>query len=277
MKKSRLNKPTIPAVITFILAALFLAPFYITFTYAFRTGIEIVENPLAFPKRFFLDNFRKALEIADIFNAMKNSFIVALFTVIFVVLLCSMAGYVLCRNKSKKFYYVLYLMFVFSIFLPFQTVMFPVYKQAHDLGYMNTLFGLTMSVIAFNAGLFIFMYSGFVNTVPLELEEAAIIDGCSRVRSFWQITFPLLKPIHVSVAVIAALSGWNDFIISLIMVHSKPVRTLQLAQFYFIGQNFQDPPAAFAAFSMALIPVLVFYIVLQKYIEKGIVAGALKG
>ena len=277
MKKSRLNRPIIPAIITFILAIVYLAPFYITFTYAFRTGIDIVLNPIGFPVSFNLDNFRKALDVADVFTAMRNSFIVSVCTVIVVVILCSMAGYVLCRNKNKKIYYGLYLLFVFSIFLPFQTVMFPVYKQAFNFGYINTLFGLTTSVIAFNCGLFIFMYTGFINTVPLELEEASTIDGCSRMRSFWQITFPLLKPIHISVAVIAALSGWNDFMISLIMVHKKPVRTLQLMQFYFIGQNFQDPPAAFAAFTMALIPVLVFYIVMQKYIEKGITAGALKG
>jgi len=277
VKKPRYRRHIIPAFVTYILAILYLAPFYITFTYAFRSGVDIVLNPIGFPSSLFLDNFKKALEIADIFTAMKNSFIVTVFTVIIVVLLCSMAGYVLCRNRNKKVYYALYLLFTFSIFLPFQTVMFPVYKQAFDYGYLNTLYGLTSSIIAFNCGLFIFMYSGFVNTVPLELEEAARIDGCSRLRSFWQITFPLLKPIHISVAVIAALSGWNDFIISLVMVHQKPVRTLQLMQFYFIGQNTQDPPAAFAAFTLALIPVLVFYIFMQKYIEKGITAGALKG
>lgn len=276
VKKIRLSD-SLFIIITVIAAIIFLLPFYISIAYSFKTYQEISISPLAFPTSFFLGNFSKAIKVANLFRAMKNSSIDVIGSVSIMVIICSMAGYVISRNSKKPFYNFIYFMCLASILLPFQTVMFPLYKIVFKLHLINTLHGLIICTIGFSLGMYVYFYTGFVKTIPKELEESACIDGCSKYRTFWQIIFPLLKPIHITVIVISSISVWNDFMLSLIFVQKAEVRTLQLAQFYFIGQNYCDPNLAFAGFTLAMVPMVVLYLFLQKYIEKGVVAGALKG
>jgi raffinose/stachyose/melibiose transport system permease protein len=262
--------------VTFFSALLFLFPFYISFAFAFKNYEETSRNPLALPGSLYLDNFINAIKVSNLFHAMGNSAITVILVNAVILVICSMAGYILSRN-NKPFYNFIYFIFLSSIMLPFQTVMFPLYRLVYDLKFINSLSGLAICIIGFNAGLFVFLYTGFVKNIPIELEEAAKINGCTKYGAFWRIVFPLLKPINFTVIIIATLNTWNDFSISLILVQKQSVRTLQLAQFYFIGAHYSDPNQAFAAFSIAMIPIIIVFFFSQRYIEKGIVAGALKG
>ena len=161
--------------------------------------------------------------------------------------------------------------------LPFQTVMFPIYKNLVSLKLLNTLPAYILVSVGFQLGFDIFLYCGFVKTIPIELEEAARIDGCGRMRTFWKIVFPLLKPVTMTVVVLSALAVWNDYQIALVVISKAEVATLPLAQQSFIGQQISYLNLAAAACLLSIVPIFIMYLFLQKYIVKGVVAGAVKG
>ena len=260
-----------------IVAALaYLAPFYVSVVYSMKTARDSALDPLAWPVVPHWENYTRAIDVSNFFQALGNSFVVTVSVVMILVLVCSAAAWPLARNQSRVFQ-GLYYLFLASIILPFQVIMFPLYAQFRALGLLNSLPGLVLAISGFQIGFTIFLYTGFVKTVPRELEEAARIDGCGRGRTFFLIVFPLLKPITFTVAVLAALSAWNDFSISMIFVQRDEVRTLPLTQYYFFGQYSVEINMAFAAFTLGMIPIVLFYLFLQRFIEAGVTAGALKG
>ncbi|WP_235550709.1 carbohydrate ABC transporter permease [Paenibacillus sp. Soil787] len=273
---SRKWSKAVRVAVLYIVAALFLFPFYIAIVYSLKTPVETAKSPLSFPVHFAWENYTKAIEAANFFVALKNSFIVTTATVILAVLVCSMGAYVISRNNNK-FYNFFYFLFMSSIMLPFQVIMFPLYKTWVNLGLLNTLHGLTISLVGIQIGYFCFLYVGFIKTVPRELEEAAMIDGASRYRTFFSIIFPLLKPINMTIIVLSALGAWNDFVVSMVIVQKKAVSTLPLVQFQFFGQYTSEVNMAFAAILMSMVPIMLFYLAAQKYIIGGVTAGAVKG
>jgi raffinose/stachyose/melibiose transport system permease protein len=187
-----------------------------------------------------------------------------------------MASYMIVR-KNNKFYNALYYIFQLSILLPFQVIMYPLYSQLKMFHMINQLPTLVVVQSGILIGFYSFLYAGFIKTVPIELEEAALIDGCTKYGIFFKIVFPLLRPITMTIVVLVALASWNDFIVPMVFMQQASVRTMPLIQFYLFGQYSQYVNVAFAAVLLSMIPVLIIYFAFQKYIVSGITAGAVKG
>ena len=263
-------------LVTWCAGLVFLAPFYVSLVYSFKTPAETARAPLRLPSTLNLDNYIRAVEVSNFFRAFGNSLIVTVGTSLILVIFGSAAAWPLARRREKRYQFLFYL-FTASIILPFQVVMFPLYSQFRALGLLNTLGGLVLAIAGFQLGFTIFLFTGFVQSVPRDLEEAARIDGCGKFRTFALVVFPLLKPITLTVTVLSALAAWNDFSVSLILVQRDAVRTLSLTQYYFFGQYSVEINMAFAAFTLGMIPIVIFYLLLQRWIEAGVTAGALKG
>ena len=258
-----------------IVCLIALAPFYVAVCYAFKSKVEIAKTKLAFPTTLYLGNFKEAIGLANYFNSFKNSVIVAAFAILIVVVICSMAAYIITR-RNDRFYNAMYYIFQLIILLPFQTIMFPLYRQLYQVHALNSLWGLVLVQAGTFVGYNVFLYSGFVKGISYSLEEAAKIDGCNRYQTFGKIVFPLLKPIHVTVIILTFLSSWNDFMVPRIICQKQEVRTLPLMQYFFFGEYSSNINLAFAAALLAMIPTVVVYFCAQKYIVAGMTAGAVK-
>lgn len=273
--KKRIALDGIRILVLIIFCLICLAPFYVAFCYAFKSKQEFARTKLAFPVSLDLSNFQAALGMRDYFLTMLNSAICAFFMVLIVVVLCSLAAYIIARKNNRTYNFVFYI-FQLVILIPFQTIMFPLYKELSSIHALNTLWGLILAQAGVNIGYYTFLYTGFIKGVPLALEEAATIDGCSRYQCFAHIVFPLLKPITMTVIVLAFLGSWNDFIIAQIICQRVEKRTLPLMQFYFFGEYSANVSVAFAAAILSMIPAVIIYFCAQKYIVAGMTAGAVK-
>lgn len=187
-----------------------------------------------------------------------------------------MAAYVLARSR-RKIYNFIYYVFLMGILIPFQCIMFPTYVNLKAVGLMNTLSGFVIVRTGFQIGMCILVITDFVRTVPVELEEAANIDGASIFRTFWRVVYPLMKPINVTMLVLNTLFSWNDFYVSVTILQSAQNRTLPLAQFVYRSESGVDVNQAFAFFTLCMLPVLILYLFSQRYIVSGIMSGAVKG
>lgn len=170
------------------------------------------------------------------------------------------------------FYYI----FQLVILIPFQTLMFPLYKELNSIHALNTLWGLVLAQVGMNVGYVVFLYAGFIKGIPISLEEAARLDGCNKYQVFFKIVFPLLKPINMTVFVLSFLNSWNDFAISMIICQKQEMRTIPMMQYAFFGEYSSNVSVAFAGALLAMIPTVVVYFIAQKYIVAGMTAGAVK-
>lgn len=252
-----------------------LAPFYVAICYAFKSKTDFAKTKLAPPTSLYLGNFIDALHVRNFFDSVVNSAIVAVFMVLIIVVFCSAGAYIIARKNNKPYNAVFYV-FQLVILIPFQTIMFPLYKELSAIHALNTLWGLCLAQAGVNVGYYVFLYTGFIKGVPVSLEEASRIDGCNRYQTFFLIVFPLLKPITMTVIVLSFLASWNDFIISMIMCQKLEKRTLPLMQFYFFGEYSANVSVAFAASLLAMLPAVIIYFCAQKYIVAGMTAGAVK-
>lgn len=265
------------SAITILCAVVFLAPLYIVIVNAFKTPVETAQNVLALPKALHLENFVKAIEVTNFWISLRNSVITTVGSVSLIVLCSSMAGYAICRNNRKKFYRGLDILLMTGMMISFQFIMIPAYKLLKGLHLLNTYEGAILFMVGTSVSYATFLYAGFVKTLPIALEEAAMIDGCGIWQIFWQIVFPLMKPITATVAALEMLWMWNEFNISLIVLQKKDMRTIPMQQFYFFGQHISNMNQALAAATVSLIPVLVFFFMTQKNIAGGLTMGAVKG
>ena len=254
----------------------FLVPFYIAFIYAFKTREEITFTKLAFPTHLQLSNFSEGIAKADFWNALTNSVTVTIPTVLMLTIFCSMGAYIIARRKSK-FYNAIYYTMVGAMIIPFQVIMTPLYMDLRAFGLINTLLGFVLTRTGFQIAFSLLVITGFVKNIPVELEQAAMIDGAGKYRTYWSVTFPLMKPVIITSVILNALYTWNDFQVSLVILQRESIRTLPLMQFYFFGENTSALNLAFAVFLLSMIPILLMYIILQRYIISGITAGAIKG
>lgn len=257
------------------LAIICLAPFYVAICYAFKSKVDFAKTKLAFPTSLYMGNFVDALHVRNFFDSVRNSAVVAILMVVIIILFCSSGAYIIAR-KNNRFYNAIYYVFQLVILIPFQTVMFPLYKELSSIGALNTLWGLCLAQAGVNVGYYVFLYTGFIKNVPISLEEAAFIDGCNRYQTFFYVVFPLLKPITMTSIVLSFLASWNDFIISMIICQKLERRTLPLMQFYFFGEYSANVSVAFAASLIAMVPAVIIYFCAQKYIVAGMTAGAVK-
>jgi hypothetical protein len=280
--KTKKNKSIISAMGTgffSILCLLYVFPIFVIVINAFKKKVYINDQPFSMPNAETYTGFKNFMEAIN-----KYKFIEAVGWTVFitvasvaVILLCtSMCAWYITRVKSK-FSKIMYFLCVFSMVVPFQMVMFTLSLIANRMR-LNTPFGLIIVYLGFGAGLAVFMFCGFVKSIPVEIEEAAMIDGCTPLQTFFLVVLPIMKPTYISVGILETMWIWNDFLLPYLVLDVKKYRTISMAIQYMRGSYGRvDMGAIMAALVMAVIPVIVFYLSCQKYIIKGVAAGAVKG
>jgi raffinose/stachyose/melibiose transport system permease protein len=258
-----------------ILAILFFFPVFFSLISAFKTNGEILRNAIAFPSRLYLDSFNYLLTETDYPRAMLNSLILTVISIVCMIAIIPMAAYAIERTGKKWTNYV-YVYFLAGMMIPFQVYMIPLFKEMKTIGLYGTLTAPILIYISGSVGMGVLLYTSFIKGIPVEIEEAAAIDGCSRVRIFWRIVFPLLGPCTASMVVLQGLGIWNDFLMPSLILHSDQ-KTLIVEVFKFVGELASRWDLVFAGTTMSIVPVLIAFIALQKYFVKGIAAGATKG
>ncbi|MEW9032092.1 MAG: carbohydrate ABC transporter permease [Planifilum fimeticola] len=262
--------------ILLILGSVFvLFPLYLTVSVAFKTPQEIADSVIAPPKSWSFENFITAIEMTDFFNALGNSLTVTVGAVALTLLTNSMVAYAIARNMHKRFFRFLFYYFVSAMFIPFPIIMLPIVKQTSSWG-MDNIVGLIFLYVVYGLALNIFIYVGYIKSIPRELEEAAIIDGASTWDVFWRIVFPLLAPMNATVGIITTLWAWNDFMLPLVILTDKEMATLPLVQYVFQSQFSTDYHLAFASYLLALTPMIIVYFFAQRWIISGVTKGAIK-
>ncbi|TXK84560.1 carbohydrate ABC transporter permease [Paenibacillus sp. N3.4] len=259
-----------------LLGLLFLVPILFAVSNSFKTAGEIFVSFVDMPKQINLDNYLKVWNDMNYLQTFFNTLIITFFSVTATLLLSSMAAYKISRMNSR-WAFVLLMFFVLSMMIPFQTIMIPLVKLAAYIHFTNSKFGLIMIIIALFSPFTIFLYRGFIQQVPIDLEEAARIDGASIYQTFFQIVFPLLLPITTTAAILNTLYVWNDFLLSFLLLQKPGMMTLQLMVYRYFGTYSLEWNLALTSIILTAIPVIIFYVILQKYIVKGVTAGALKG
>ena len=270
-------------IIFLILCALvvvFLAPIIFIIVNSFKGKFYISDNPFSFPtaQTFVgLTNYINGLEKTGFLSAMGWSFFITILSVLVIIIFSSMTAYYITRVKTKITSSIYYL-FVFSMIVPFQMVMFPMVKLADTLHLSNPL-GMVLLYLGFGSGLSVFMFSGFIKSIPLEIEEAAMIDGCNPLQIFFQIVFPILKPTAITVAILNAMWIWNDYLLPYLVIGlSTEYKTIPVVIQMLVGSNGnRDMGAMMAMLVLAIIPIIIFYLMCQKHIIEGVVSGAVKG
>ena len=273
----RVNWPITILLIIGLITVVF--PLYMTIVIAFKQPSEMtnsISGILSLPKSWSLANFAEAMRVTDFWRSLFNSFMITVITVVISILIHSMIGYAVGRNKAKnKFYNFSYLYIVSGMFVPFAILMMPLVKQTAQMG-MDNLVGVILCDVVFYMPMNVLLYSGYLVNIPVALEEAARVDGASTFRTYWSIIFPIMKPMHATVAVLTALGTWNDVMTPLVIMSGSGMNTLPLAQLTFQTQFGTNYNLAFASYLLALLPILIFYIICQKQILNGVVNGAVK-
>lgn len=259
-------------------SAVFLAPVFIVLLNSFKGRFFISEAPFSFPdSQTFagLENYINGLEKTEFLSAFGWSVFITVFSVAAIVVFTSMTAWYIVRVKNR-FTKALYYIFVFSMIVPFQMVMFTMTKTAGELG-LDTPWGIVLIYLGFGSGLAVFMFCGFLKSVPLEIEEAAMIDGCNPLQTFFMVVFPILRPTAITVAILNTMWIWNDYLLPYLLIGSE-YRTIPIAvQYLRGGYGSVDMGALMAMLVLSVVPIVIFYLFCQKYIIKGIVAGAVKG
>ena len=266
-------------VITWILLVIYMVPFYLMFINSFKTRREIFADTTGLPSIWNFKNYLDAAERMDFIHSFTNSIIITVCSVVLIILFSSMAAWVLCRDKSKRSKIIFYI-FVSGMVVPFQAVMLPLVKWMAQLQFgpfkmIGTHYGLIFMYLGFGVSMSVFLYHGFISSIPLEIEEAAIIDGCSKWKVYTKVILPLLKSTTVTVSVLNGIWVWNDFLLPFLTVNGK-INTIPLAMNNFFGAFSKQWELAMAALIMAVIPIIIFYFFVQKQIIAGIVQGSIK-
>ncbi len=273
----KLKKVGVGGKIYLIVAAVFfLFPFLICVLMSIRSQQD-TSNILSIPKQLNLANFANAMEKAHILASFKNSIIITACSVVIIVVVSAMAAYAIGRNYHKRAYRFYDALLVASMMLPFQVIMVPVYRMYKQLNLLNTRIGAIIMISGLAIAYSTIMITGFVKGIPIELEEAARLEGAGRFKVFFIIVLPLLKPIIATVASLQFLSVWNEFNVSILLLQSEDIKTIPMQQYVFFGAYGADYNTAFAAAVITMIPVIIIFMILQKYVVAGMTAGAVKG
>ena len=261
-----------------ILSIVFLAPIFIVLYNSFKGKLYISRSPFALPNSTsfsVLANYVNVIDKTGFISAFGYSLFITVGSTAVIILFTSMTAWYITRVKSK-FTSCLYYLFVLSMIVPFQMVMFPMSKVANMLSLDNPL-GIIIIYLGFGSGLSVFMFSGFVKSIPIDIEEAAMIDGCSPVKTFFLIVLPLLKPIAITIAILNVMWIWNDYLLPYLLLGTE-YKTIPIAvQYLRGGYGAVDMGAMMAILVLAIIPIVIFYLTCQKHIIEGIAAGAVKG
>ena len=276
-RKKHISHAIIYVVLT-VLSVAFLIPILLVIMNSFKNKLFISTTPFELPNEqsfMGVKNYVEGLTKIHFFNSIGYSLFITVFSVLAILIFCSMTAWYITRVKGKHTSFIYY-MFIASMVVPFQMVMYTMTKTANVL-HLDNYVGIVVLYLGFGAGMSVFMYSGFVKGIPTELEEAALIDGCSPLTMFVKVIFPILKPISITVAILNAMWIWNDYLLPYLVIGTK-YRTIPVAiQYLKSGYGSIDYGHLMAAIVVALIPIVIFYFACQKYIIEGIVEGAVKG
>ena len=262
-----------------LLSIVFLFPLYLVLINSFKSKFNIISEPFAFPNDdtfVGLENYINGINSSGIIGAFIRTAIITVGSVLAIVVFTSMTAWYVTRVKTKV-NRIIYYLFLFSMIVPFQMIMFTMTDICYRLG-LNSVLGIIPVYLGFGSGLSVFMFSGFVKGLPREIEEAAMIDGCSPIKTFFYVVFPILKPTAITVAILNAMWIWNDFLLPYLLLGSTD-KTLSVA----IQLTMQGAYGAIdwggfmSMLVLAIIPIVIFYLLCQKYIIKGVIDGAVKG
>ena len=270
-------KKNILFIVTVLVLIFYMIPFFILVINTFKTTPEFIKAPFALPKNFSLDNFATAVERMNFWTTLKNTAIVTITAVAVNTLVATMTGYLFARKKWKV-NKIIFMAFLASMVAPFQVYMIPQVKiYAGALGFSNSLFIVAYIAVGLNLPFAVFLYNGFIEGIPVELDEAARIYGCSFTKTFFRIILPLLKPIIITVTVFVAMGVWNDYLMSSLFLTKTETKTLAIAIKTFLTNHSAEYAPMMAGLLLSILPVLIFYLIGQKYIIEGVVAGSVKG
>lgn len=263
------------SVLAIFLGILFVAPFLIILINSFKTKKELFTDVLALPSSIAegFENYKKAFERLEFVKSFGTSFIITAGSIILIVVFTSMAAWMLQRSKTKTSNAIL-MLFVVSMLIPFQAVMLPLIRIMGKIGFLNQ-YGLMFMYLGFQASMSVFLYHGFMKNIPKDLDEAATIDGCNKLQTFWYVIFPLLKPITVTVAILNLVAIWNDYLLPSLVISGKS-ETIPLKTFLFFGEYTKQWHLALAGLVITILPVLIFYFFAQKQVLSSMVEGSVK-
>ena len=271
---------TLLTVIFTVLSLLYLYPIVLVFINSFKKKVYISKAPFEIPtgKMYVgLENYIRGIKQTRLIQAFGWSLFITILSVAVIILCCSMCAWYICRVKTK-FTKILYMLCLFAMIVPFQMEMFTLSKIANML-HMGNPWGLVVIYLGFGAGLSVFMFTGFMKSIPLEIEEAAMIDGCNAIQIFFRIVFPILKPTAITVAILNAMWIWNDYLLPFMVIGNGEIRTMTL-ELYFAKMKagvYGNPwELIFPSVLVTIIPIIIVFLFLQKYIMKGVVDGAVK-
>ena len=283
-EKALRKKKIVHAVMWIVLLLLFLysiMPFLLVIINVFKTKADITSNPLSLigAHGFTLDNFPEAMKKMNFWRVFKNSLIITISATVLTIPVSAMAAFVIVRNGKWKANIILFGLMVASMVIPFQVLMVPLVSVYGGIfGVLNHRLTLILMHVGFSVSMATFMFHGAIHTnIPLELEEAAYMDGCTRWQTFWTIVFPLLMPTIATVAIIDAMAFWNDYLLPSLVLTSKELYTIPIATQAFYGTYSTDIGLVMAALLLAILPILILYVILQRYIVEGVTSGAVKG
>jgi raffinose/stachyose/melibiose transport system permease protein len=273
------NKKLIANIIKYIvisgLLLVYIVPFVFVLINSFKARKDVISNPLALPSTFKFSNYADAFEKMNYGHAFVNTLIITVLSVLIIIIFSSMTAYILVR-KDWKFNKFIFFGMVLSMIIPFQGIMIPLVSIYGSMGMLNTKWALIYMYLGFGMSLAVFMYHGFIKSIPVELEEAAMIDGATRFQTFWQIVFPIMKPITMTITTLDVLWIWNDFLLPSLILIAPNERTLQLSTYAFNGTYTTDYGLSMSALMLSILPVLIIYLFLQKSIIGGVLQGSIK-
>ncbi|MBW9213082.1 MULTISPECIES: carbohydrate ABC transporter permease [Terrabacteria group] len=278
MVKEKKNHVGLSAILS-VLSISWILPIVVVLINSFKNKIWISDEPFKLPNAETftgLSNYIMAMKKYGFLEAVGWTVFITVISVVLILICTSMCAWYVTRVKNK-ITKLIYLLCVFSMVVPFQMVMFTLSLVANRLG-LVTPWGIVIIYLGFGAGLAVFMFCGFVKSIPIEIEEAAMIDGCSPVQTFFLVVLPIMKPTYISVGILETMWIWNDFLLPYLVLDVKKYKTISIVIQYMKGSYGRvDMGAIMASLIMAVVPVIIFYLSCQKYIIKGVAAGAVKG
>jgi raffinose/stachyose/melibiose transport system permease protein len=263
-------------LLTVLVALLFLVPFWFLFINSVKSFGDLLSNSAGWPQAFHWDNYSKAWKIVKFPLVFWNSLQITVLSNLGIVLFSSMAAYRMVR-RNTWFNRLLFTAFVAAMVIPFQSIMIPLVKVAFNFGLLNSIWGLMVCYFGFGIPLSLFLFHGFVKSIPLEIEESAVVDGTTPYGTFFRIVLPLLKPMYVTVIILNSLWIWNDYLLPSLILQRPELRTIPLATFSFFGQYTKQWDLALPSLVLGIMPIIIFFLSLQRYIVEGITAGSVKG
>ena len=276
-RRSRVEGRTnwLATVILAVLALTILVPIYFAIVTAFKTPTELADSGFALPKHWSLANFKTAWNLTEFPKKFLTSLTITVGAVVLTLLTNSVVAYALARNMHRRWVKALYYYFVVALFVPFPIIMLPVVKETAMLRIDNEL-GLILLYAVYGLAFNVLMYTSYIKSIPIELEESASLEGASRWGIFWRIIFPLLTPMNATVGILTCLWAWNDFLLPLVILTDPNKQTLPLAQYVFQGQFNTNYTVAFASYLMAILPMVIVYMFAQRWVISGIMRGSQK-